>query len=47
MPPLAAPAARTESVSAAQLRVCPECSGPLARNSGCVTCIACGWGHCG
>ena len=27
--------------------VCPECAGPLARASACVTCPACGWGKCG
>jgi hypothetical protein len=47
MPPLAAHSIPAESAAAVQLRVCPECSGPLARNSGCVTCIACGWGRCG
>jgi hypothetical protein len=29
------------------LRVCPECAGPLARASGCVSCTQCGWGRCG
>lgn len=29
------------------LRVCPDCAGPLAHTSGCVTCLACGWGRCG
>jgi hypothetical protein len=29
-----------------QIRVCPECSGPIARNSGCITCRQCGWGRC-
>jgi len=29
------------------VRVCPECSGPVIRNSGCVTCASCGWGRCG
>lgn len=29
------------------IRVCPECAGPVAHNSGCVTCSACGWGRCG
>ena len=28
-------------------QLCPECAGPLARASGCVTCPACGWGKCG
>jgi hypothetical protein len=28
-------------------RVCPECAGPLARASGCVSCVQCGWGRCG
>ncbi len=26
---------------------CPECSAPVAAASGCVTCVACGWGRCG
>lgn len=30
-----------------QIRVCPECAGPLARSAGCLTCQACGWGRCG
>lgn len=30
-----------------QIRVCPECAGPVAHNSGCVTCRQCGWGKCG
>jgi hypothetical protein len=29
------------------IRVCPECAGPIARISGCITCIQCGWGKCG
>lgn len=29
------------------LRVCPDCSGPLARTSGCATCLTCGWSRCG
>jgi ribonucleoside-diphosphate reductase alpha chain len=29
------------------IRVCPECSGPVVRNSGCITCRQCGWGRCG
>lgn len=29
------------------IRVCPECAGPVAHNSGCITCRACGWGKCG
>ncbi len=28
-------------------RVCPDCAGPLARTSGCVTCLTCGWSRCG
>jgi len=28
-------------------RVCPECTGPLSRASGCVSCVYCGWGKCG
>lgn len=27
--------------------LCPECSAPIAAASGCVTCVACGWGRCG
>lgn len=30
----------------AQVRVCPECAGPIVRNSGCVNCLQCGWGKC-
>jgi len=30
-----------------QIRVCPECAGPLARAAGCVTCLQCVWGRCG
>jgi hypothetical protein len=30
-----------------QIRVCPECAGPVVRNSGCITCKQCGWGKCG
>ena len=29
------------------IRVCPECAGPIVRNSGCITCRQCGWGKCG
>lgn len=29
------------------LHVCPECAGPLARASGCISCLQCGWGRCG
>lgn len=29
------------------IRVCPECSGPVVHNSGCITCRQCGWGRCG
>ncbi len=28
------------------IRVCPECAGPVVHNSGCVTCRQCGWGRC-
>lgn len=28
-------------------RVCPDCAGPLARTSGCLTCLTCGWSRCG
>ena len=31
----------------ATIRVCPECAGPIAKTSGCVTCLQCGWGKCG
>lgn len=34
-------------LTAANIRVCPECAGPVIRNSGCVTCRQCGWGRCG
>jgi len=27
-------------------KICPECSGPLTRASGCVTCLQCGWSRC-
>ena len=26
---------------------CPECSTPVAAQSGCVTCPSCGWSRCG
>jgi hypothetical protein len=26
---------------------CPDCGGPLAVQSGCVTCPRCGWAKCG
>lgn len=29
------------------MRVCPECAGPIIRNSGCVHCAQCGWAKCG
>jgi hypothetical protein len=29
------------------IRVCPDCAGPLARTAGCITCLQCGWGRCG
>ncbi len=29
------------------VRICPECAGPVARASGCVSCMQCGWGFCG
>jgi len=29
------------------IRVCPECAGPIIRNSGCLHCAQCGWGRCG
>jgi hypothetical protein len=29
------------------IRVCPECAGPVVKNSGCITCRQCGWGRCG
>ena len=37
----------TNPLSSNQIRVCPECAGPVAHNSGCVTCRQCGWGKCG
>jgi len=50
--PLPAPRAFPESAApnpfiSPLLKVCPECSGPLAHTSGCVTCLQCGWGRCG
>lgn len=30
-----------------QLRVCPDCAGPIVHNSGCVHCAQCGWARCG
>ncbi len=29
------------------VRVCPDCAGPLVRNSGCIHCAQCGWARCG
>lgn len=29
-----------------QIRVCPECAGPVVHNSGCIACRQCGWGRC-
>lgn len=29
-----------------QIRVCPECAGPIIRSSGCIACQQCGWGRC-
>ncbi len=29
------------------IRVCPECAGPVVRASGCASCRHCGWGRCG
>ena len=26
--------------------VCPDCTAPVVRASGCVYCPACGWGKC-
>lgn len=42
----AAPDGHT-AVALPHLRVCPECAGPLARGSGCLHCLSCGWGRCG
>lgn len=28
------------------IRVCPECAGPVVHNSGCISCRQCGWGRC-
>jgi len=30
-----------------QIRVCPDCAGPIVRSSGCIHCTHCGWGRCG
>ena len=35
-----------EHAAGSLLRVCPECAGPLVRNSACVNCAHCGWGRC-
>jgi hypothetical protein len=29
-----------------RIKVCPECSGPIAQASGCISCVQCGWGRC-
>lgn len=34
-------------LTTAKLAHCPDCNGPLSHGSGCVTCLACGWGKCG
>jgi len=54
MPPTPPPPPRSQHPSPQlnptvylRIRVCPECAGPVAHNSGCVTCRACGWGRCG
>lgn len=38
--------APTVAVVPAHVRVCPECAGPVVHGSGCISCIACGWGRC-
>ena len=34
-------------LTANNIRVCPECAGPVVRISGCISCRQCGWGKCG
>ena len=49
-PPPGAPApsdVRSRTSGTINLRVCPECAGPLIRASGCMHCAHCGWGRCG
>lgn len=29
------------------VKACPECEGPVAHESGCLSCRQCGWGRCG
>jgi hypothetical protein len=38
---------RLNPLTTSDIRVCPDCAGPLARTAGCVTCLQCGWGRCG
>lgn len=38
--------APTLAVTPPNVRVCPECAGPVVHGSGCISCIACGWGRC-
>jgi hypothetical protein len=50
--PVAAPpdpgvAPRHNPMTDKVLAQCPECGAPLRKASGCLTCLACGWGKCG
>jgi len=38
---------RPNPLTTNEIRVCPDCAGPLARAAGCITCLHCGWGRCG
>ncbi len=40
------PVTRVNSLTSNQIRVCPECAGPVVHNSGCISCRQCGWGRC-
>jgi hypothetical protein len=45
-PPQLRKLAPTLAVTPPNVRVCPECAGPVVHGSGCISCIACGWGGC-
>ncbi len=44
--PLRAPVPRPAPVTNERKKPCPDCGGPLARQSACVYCIRCGWARC-
>jgi hypothetical protein len=37
---------QSKTLNTNNIRVCPECAGPVVHNSGCVSCRQCGWGRC-